>query len=140
MPAPLSIEMRKKIILHKQNGEKESDIAKWMLINKSTVTKIWRQYREEATLENKLHKRGRKPAFCDKKLEQIKAQIKAQPDITLEELVEVFDLKISISALSRKLTKANLTFKKRCCFVKNSFVPTYNGCEASGSDISHTLT
>jgi len=112
MPAPLSNELRKKIILHKENGEKESDIAKWLLINKSTVTKIWRQYREEKTLETKVHKRGRKPAFCEKKMEEIRAKIREQPDITLEELVEVFELKISISALSRKLTKADLTFKK----------------------------
>ena len=112
MPAPLSIELRKKIILHKQNGEKESDIAKWLLINQSTVTKIWRQFREEKTLETKVHKRGRKPAFCEKKMEEIKAKITEQPDITLEELVEVFELKISISALSRKLTKADLTYKK----------------------------
>lgn len=112
MPAPLSKELREKIIQHKQNGAKERDIAKWLLINKSTVTKIWRQYREEKTLENKVHKRGRKPAFCDKKMEKIRAKIAEQPDITLEELVEVFDLKISISTLSRKLTKADLSFKK----------------------------
>jgi len=46
MPTPLSNEIRKKIIQHKENGEKEEDIAKWLLINKSTVTKIWRLYRE----------------------------------------------------------------------------------------------
>jgi len=40
MSIPLSNEMRVKIIHHKQNGEKESNIAKWLLINKSTVTKI----------------------------------------------------------------------------------------------------
>ena len=37
MPLPLSNEMREKIIQHKQNGEKESDIAKWLVINQSTV-------------------------------------------------------------------------------------------------------
>ena len=112
MPEPLSNELRKKIIVHKQKGEKEADIAKWLLINQSTVTKIWRQFREEKTLESKVHKRGRKPAFCEAKMEKIREKIAEQPDITLEELVEVFDLKISISALSRKLTKADLTFKK----------------------------
>ena len=112
MPSPLSNEMRKKIIHHKQNGEKESDIAKWLVINQSTVTKIWRQYREENSLETKVHKRGRKPAFRNEKMEAIRAKIAEQPDITLEELVEVFDLKISISALSRKLSKTDLSFKK----------------------------
>jgi len=137
MPAPLSNEIRKKIISHKENGETESNIAKWLLINKSTVTKIWRQYREENTLENKTHKRGRKPSFCSKKLEKITAKIKEQPDITLEELVEHFNLNISISALSRKLTKLELTFKKRRCSQKSNSAQTFNGCAASGWDIFH---
>jgi transposase len=132
MPTPISLELRKKIIKHKQNGEKERDIAKWLVINQSTVTKIWRQFREEKTIENKVHKRGRKPAFCEKKMEKVKAEIKAQPDITLEELVEKFKLNISISALSRKLTKLDLTFKKRRYFQKNNSALTCNGFAASG--------
>lgn len=137
MAAPLSKEMREKIIYHKENGEKEEDIANWLLINKSTVTKIWRLYREENTFENKVYKRGRKPAFCSKKMEQIAAKIKEQPDITLEELVEYFNLNISISALSRKLKKAGLTFKKRHFFQKSNSDRTSNGFEASGWDIFH---
>jgi transposase len=137
MPAPISNEIRKKIITHKENGEKESEIAKWLLINKSTVTKIWKQFREEDTIENKVHKRGRKPAFCEKKMEQITAKIKEQPDITLEELVEHFKLNISISALSRKITKLDLTFKKRHCFQKSNSALMSNGFEASGWDIFH---
>ena len=135
MGAPLSKEIRKKIILHKENGEKEEEIANWLLINKSTVTKIWRLYREENTLENKVYKRGRKPAFCSKKMEQIAAKIKEQPDITLEELVERFGLNISISALSRKLKKLNLTFKKRHFSQKSNSAQLSNGFEASGWDI-----
>jgi transposase len=137
MPAPLPIELRKKIIIHKQNGEKESDIAKWLLINKSTVTKIWRQYREENTIENKVHQRGRKPAFGSEKLEEITSKIREQPDITLEELIDHFELDISVSALSRKLSKLNLTFKKRHCSQKSNSAQTCNGSGASGWDIFH---
>jgi transposase len=137
MPAPLPKEVREKIIIHKQNGEKESDIAKWLLINKSTVTKIWRQYREENTIENKAHQRGRKPAFSSEKLEEITSKIREQPDITLEELVDHFELDISVSALSRKLSKLNLTFKKRRYSQKNNSARTCNGFEGNGWDIFH---
>jgi transposase len=72
-------------------------------------------------------------------MEKIREAIKEQPDITLEELVEKFKLNISISALSRKLTKLDLTFKKRHYCVKSSSVLTSNGFGASGSDIFHIL-
>ena len=137
MPAPVSKEIRKNIVYHKKNGEKEEEIAKWLVINKSTVTKIWRLYREENTIENKVYKRGRKPAFCGKKMEQIAAKIKEQPDITLEELVERFGLNISISGLSRKLKKLDLTFKKRHYSQKSNSARLSNGFEESGWDIFH---
>jgi len=112
MPAPICAETREKIIAHKRNKEKESDIAKWLFVSKSTVTKTWNQYKYSDSFDSKLNTRGRKPAFEQDVMDKIIAKVKAQPDITLEELVEEFDLKISISALSRKLKKANLNFKK----------------------------
>jgi transposase len=132
MPMPLSAEMREKIIYHKKAGAKNADIIKWLRVSKNSITRIWKLYKEENTVAPKPHNKGRKPAFCEKKMEQIKSKIKEQPDITLEELVEYFNLNISISALSRKLTKLDLTFKKRHCSVKNSSVRTLHGCEASG--------
>ncbi|MCL2477747.1 hypothetical protein [Candidatus Bathycorpusculum sp.] len=43
----------------------------------------------------------------------IVTKIKQQPDITLNELIEEFDLKISQTALCKRLIKLGLTFKKR---------------------------
>ena len=137
MPTPLSKELREKIIYHKQNGEKNIEIAKWLQINEKSIRRIWKKYTEQNTIEPKPHNKGRKPAFCSEKMEQITAKIKEQPDITLEELVEHFRLDISISALSRKLTKLKLTFKKRHCFQKSNSELMYNGLEASGWDIFH---
>ena len=104
--------MREKIVYHKKAGAKNAEIIKWLRVSKNSITRIWKLYKEENTIAPKPHNKGRKPAFCDKKMEQITAKIAEQPDITLDELVEHFKLNISISALSRKLTKADLTFKK----------------------------
>jgi len=135
MPMPLSQKIRENIIYHKKTGAKNADIIKWLRVSKNSITRIWKQYKDENTITPKPHNKGRKPAFCDKKMEQIKAKIAEQPDITLEELVEHFKLNISISALSRKLTKSDLSFKKRHYFVKNSSARTSNGFAANGWNI-----
>ena len=132
MPKPLSKEMREAIIYHKQNRAKNKEIAKWLLINEKSVKRIWKKYKEEKTVEVPAYKRGRKAAFCDTTLNKIIEKIGEQPDITLEELVKLYSLNISISALSRKLTKLELTFKKRRYFVKNNSVLMSNGCAANG--------
>ena len=137
MPPPLSTETRELIIYHKENGAKNDEIAKWLQVTTRSVEKIWKLYKEENTIEPKPHNKGRKPAFCKKKLEAIATKIGEQPDITLEELVEHFNLNISISALSRKLKKLNLTFKKRHCSQKSSSARLSLGFGASGWDIFH---
>jgi transposase len=134
MPAPLSAETRGKIIAHKRNKEKESDIAKWLSVSESTVTKTWNQFKDSDSFESKLGTRGRKPVFGQDVMDKIIAKVKEQPDITLEELVNEFDLKISISALSRKLKKANLNFKKRLCTRKSNSVTMSKNFAESGSN------
>jgi len=137
MPMPLSKEIRKLIIYHKENGAKNREIANWLRITERSVERILRLYRERNTIEPKPHNKGRRPAFGCEKMEQIRARIAEQPDITLEELIEHFQLNISISALSRRLKKLDLTFKKRRCFQRSNSVPMSNGFAASGWDIFH---
>jgi len=135
MPIPLSKEIRELIIYHKENGAKNREIGKWLRITERSVERILKLYREQKSIEAKPHNKGRKPAFCDAKMEKIRAKIAEQPDITLDELVEEFRLSISVSALSRKLTKIDLSFKKRRCFQRNNSVPMFSGFEVSGSNI-----
>jgi len=132
MPNPLSQQIRENIIYHKQNGAKNDEIVKWLRVSKASVKRIWRLYKEEKSVESKPHKRGRRAAVGDKSMNRITAKIKEQPDITLAELIAEFELKISISALSRKLRKEDLTFKKRRYTRKNNSARTSLGCGASG--------
>jgi len=115
---PLSQEIRTKIVFHKTNGETNVDIARWLVINEKSVRRIWALYNKQNSVEPLPHNKGRKPAFGQDVTDKIIAKIKEQPDITLEELIEEFDLKISISALCRKLKKLNLNFKKKTLFAK----------------------
>ena len=132
MPKPLSQEIRELIIYHNKNGVKNTEIVKWLRVSKASVERILRSYREEETIEMKYHNSGRRAAFCEAKLNKIAAKIQEQPAITLEEIVELFHINISISALSRKLIKRDLSFKKRRYTQKNSCVRMSNGFEVSG--------
>ena len=132
MPKPLAQSVRENIIYHKKNGVKNEEIVKWLRVSKASVKRIWRLYKETQTVEEKAYKRGRKSAISSTEMDKITAQISEQPDITLEELKSQFQLNISISALSRKLIKADLRFKKRRYFQRNNSVQMSNGFAANG--------
>ena len=132
MPMPLSKEIREKIVYHKQQGAKNAEISKWLLVSIDSVKRIWKLYEKHSSVAPKPHKRGRKPAFCESVMNKLTAKVKEQPDITLAELIAEFRLTISISALSRKLIKEDLSFKKRRCFPKNNSAPTFSGFGESG--------
>ena len=132
MPNPLPQSVRENIIYHYENGATNAEIIKWLRVSKSSVKRIIRLHRAGKSISAKIYKRGRKPAFCRKKMEQIEAKIAEQPDITLDELVEHFKLNISISALCRKLIQRELTFKKRRCSQRNNSDRTCSGFVASG--------
>jgi transposase len=51
--------------------------------------------------------------LSEEEMNKVKKKIKAQPDVTLRELIEEYDLKISEPGLCKKLKKLNLSFKKR---------------------------
>ena len=135
MPKALSKETRENIIYHHKNGAKNTEIVKWLRISTASVERIIRLHREGKSIEEKIYKRGRKPAFCETKMNKILEKIRKQPDITLDELKEQFKLNISISALCRKLIKRELTFKKRLYFPKSSSARTSNGCAENGWNI-----
>jgi transposase len=56
---------------------------------------------------------GQKPLITEETMNKVVSRIKEEPDMTLLELIEEFSLPFSESALSRRLTKCGLTYKKR---------------------------
>jgi transposase len=123
MPKPITIEEREKIIKHKQNNENEADIARWLFISESSVTKLWALYKKTGTTNPRPRTQGRKPLVTEQTMEQITQKIEQQPDITLKELIEEFNLQITLAALSKRLIKLGYTFKKRVSIQKNKKTP-----------------
>lgn len=103
---------RMKIIKHKNNGETEENIAKWLFISKSSVTKIWGKFQRSGEIFPE-HRTGRKPKVTEAEMEAAIAKQAEEPDITLNELIAECELDISESGLSKKMKKRGITFKKK---------------------------
>jgi len=117
MPKPISKEKRADIVNHMQAGESREDIAKWLRINIKTIKRVWKRFQDTGCYEALPNTGGRKPLVTDEVMDQVVLKIKEVPDMTLLELIEEFDLPFTESALSRRLTKRGLTFKKRHSFL-----------------------
>jgi transposase len=113
MAIPISVEKRAEIIKHMQAGKSKKDIAEWLFICVRTVTRVWNKFVSVGSYEPQPRNSGRKALVSEAEIKQVTEKIKEEPDITLLELIEEFNLKISQSALSRRLKKLGFTYKKR---------------------------
>ena len=116
---PISNEKRELIVSAKKRGEKNKGIALWLEISESSVKRVWRLYRATKSIKPKKPP-GKKPLITPAQIERIKNAVKAQPDITLEELIATLNLPIKKSRLSVILIGLGLSFKKRPYSPKSS--------------------
>ena len=77
-------------------------IAKAYSVSKWTVYRLVGQKRKTGTVALRISQRGRKPLLTEKDLARICASIAERPDITMEELREKLELKVSYSTVGRK--------------------------------------
>ena len=101
MPAPLSNDMRKRIIEAKENGDSIKKIAREKKVGTNTIACLLRLYRETGNYRPRPLNNGRKPRLNEETLAKITRRIEEQPDIALYELEEELELPISIPALCK---------------------------------------
>lgn len=119
MAKPLSKEKREDIIFHKKAGKENKVIAEFMRVCVRTVERVWKLFNDTNSIEPKPQNSGRKPMVTQEIMNKVINKIKEQPDITLQELIDLYALGISQSALCRRLIKEGLTLKKRRSILKN---------------------
>ena len=114
MPAPLSKDLRERIIKKHEKGMKPTKIQKELEIKSlSTVCEIIKLYNETGSIEPRPLNNGRPPKMTEQNKSDIKSTVLSKPDITLEELKEQLNLPICISRICRILkTELGLTYKK----------------------------
>ena len=113
MPAPLSKDLRKRIIEAKEQGESHAKISKEMKVSISAITRLLALYRESRSYVPRPLNNGRKPRLDQETLQRVRERIQEQPDIALRELIEEFSLPVSAPALCKTINwKLGLRRKK----------------------------
>jgi len=110
---PISNDKRVAIVKHVQEGKSTKDVAEGLLVSIRTVERIWRKYQKQGYYQPEPLNCGRKLLVDTTTMGKVVEKIYEQPDITLQELIDEFNLAISHFALCRRLRKLGLTFKKR---------------------------
>lgn len=118
MPAPKSNEVRKIIVnLIKQNILTNIQIAQVVDVDPSTVSNIYKLYRNTGSIEPKPHRGGNPGWFLDSDYPLLKQLIDKDNDATLPELAQMFEEKTgdlpALSTLSDALKKLGITRKKK---------------------------
>ena len=113
MPAPLSNDLRKRIIAAKEKGYSHERVAKEMHVSVSAITRLLSLYRESGCYEARPLNNGRKPRLDQATLDRIAKRIEEQPDIALYELKEEFSLPVSIPALCNTIHKKLGLYRKK---------------------------
>ncbi|MBA4121975.1 MAG: helix-turn-helix domain-containing protein [Acidobacteria bacterium] len=115
---PISNDLRRRIVeAIQENEEAQPEIAERFAVSLSTLEKLWHRFRMMGSYEALPHAGGRRRLLVNDE-DLIRAEVAAQPDITLAELsakvaVEKNQPPVSVSTLSEELRRLHLPRKKR---------------------------
>ena len=118
MPAPLSVDLRQRIMAAYQAKEgSQRQLAERFKVSLSFVRDLSRRYRKTGKVEPKPHGGGAVAKLGTAQLPIVKALVEAQPDALLEELCERFEqktaVKVSVSTMQRAVQRLKLSVKKK---------------------------
>jgi len=117
MPAPLSVDLRKRVIAAYQAKEgSQRQLAERFNVSLSFIRDLSRRYRQSGTVEPKPHGGGGVAKLGPAQLSIVKALVEAQPDALLtelcERLAEKTAINVSVSTMQRAIQKLELSVKK----------------------------
>ena len=122
---PFTEDFRERIVsAYEAGGVSLAAVGRRFGISGKVVGKLVRQKRELGTLAPQVHRRGRKPAVCEKKKEELLAHLAQYPDATVLERREALGLKCSEKTLWQTLRKMGWRFKKSRRVLLSRTVPT----------------
>lgn len=118
MPAPLSMDLRQRVIAAYQAKEgSQRQLAKRFKVSLSFVRDLTRRYRQTGTVEPKPHGGGAVAKLGQSQLLIVKALVEAQPDALLEELcaglAQNSGINVSVSTMQRAVERLGLSVKKK---------------------------
>lgn len=117
---PISIDLRRRVIESRKEGESLGQIAARYKLPKATVQHLVEHYHATGSLEPKPPDCGRKPAFSGDALSKLEADVLANPDATLAELRDRRGLKVSLVAVHNTLRNALGFTRKKSLYTRAS--------------------
>ena len=122
MPAPLSKDLRARVVILLEAGYSVAEIAERLIIADASVRNIYKRFKEDDTLEAKKMGGSRIPKIIQKVGEEfIDQQIQNHPDITCKELqtmyIDQFNQAVSEETIRRCVKNLGYV-KKNHVFVR----------------------
>jgi transposase len=117
MPAPLSVDLRQRILDAYQAKEgSQRQLAERFKVSLSFIRDLMRHYRKTRTVQPKPHGGGAVAKLGKEHLPIVEALVNAQPDALLTELCERFaqqtGVEVSVATMQRAVCNLKLSVKK----------------------------
>ena len=107
-----------------RGGSTRQQVADRFEVSLGMVKKLLSQQRHPSQVAPPGRRRGRPPKIRATHLRRLRALVRKQPDLTLEQLRAVTGLSCSLVAIHRALVRLGLTYKKRRSGPVSRTVPT----------------
>ena len=119
-----SPDLRERVIqAYDRQAGTQAEVAEVFGVSVSWLKKLLRLRRETGSLAAKPHGGGWVPKFEGARLEALKQSVQADPDATLQELLERSGVQGSIMAVQRALERLGCRRKKSHCAPRSRIVP-----------------
>lgn len=132
--ATISVDLRQRILKAFDRGDvTREQVAHRFEVSLGMVKKLLQQRRHSGDIAPRHHRAGRKPIILDSHRREMRALLKDEPDLTLEEIRSRTGLGCTIQAIHYVLDDMGLTYKKRLSARRNSPAPTSPAAAGTGA-------
>ena len=106
-------EARKLLVEAYEKSHDAQTVAKYFQVSTSTVYRLSGQMKKTGSVDLQTSQRGRKPALTQEDLQEIDQLIMAQPDITIDEIIEKQGLSVSNETVRKAVIGLGYVYKKK---------------------------
>ena len=106
-------EARKLLVEAYEQSHDAKTVAKNFQVSTSTVYRLSEQMKKTGSVDLQTSQRGRKPALTQEDLQEIDQLIMAQPDITIDEIIEKQGLSVSNETVRKAVIGLGYVYKKK---------------------------
>ena len=103
-------EARKLVLEAWDKTHNAKEITKYFSVNESTIYRLVEERTRTGSYETRTYLRGRKPILTEKQHQDILELVQKQPDITMNEIIEILHLPVGNEAVRRFLIKQGYTY------------------------------